>query len=368
MLNSPNHKFKIFGIYRFFLALLVVIGHYHFFLPEEASKTIRLFNLGNVAVMTFFVISGYIMAEANNIFYQNKTLKFIQNRALRIMPLFIVALFLSVIIHFIINEISASKLINSIRTIGDYENLDFTYPKIFTIENLASNFLRLIIWDGLNYLFSIKEHYIFVRYAWAIFIELKFYVLIAIFYILYYRYNKKIIAIIFTVIFSILPLFIIIENIKYSILNFSPFFLTGVFLYYYILEKNILILIGGLGNFSLSIYSLYTFLDVGGENKLFLLVDCFLYSIFTWFIYYLSKFQGTNFVIRIDKILGDLSYPMYINQYAIQIFFLSYQIIENKTLNFIGAIVTLMTVAFIINTSIESKIKIIRNKNRGFNL
>lgn len=80
----------MFGIYRTFLSLLVVIGH--LFGP---------FQLGTYAVFGFYVLSGYLMTYIMQINYGYSfygKLKFAVNRMLRIYPPYFIAILLSITI------------------------------------------------------------------------------------------------------------------------------------------------------------------------------------------------------------------------------------------------------------------------------
>ena len=98
----PKFNYKYFGIFRFILALLVVISHFSVFIPEAYELELKTLGLGNMAVVTFFILSGYVMTESNEVFYKKRTGKFLINRILRIVPPYYMALIFSIFIHYIL--------------------------------------------------------------------------------------------------------------------------------------------------------------------------------------------------------------------------------------------------------------------------
>lgn len=74
--------YRLLGSYRALLALLVVISHTNIYL---AAWVLPL-ALGNVGVFSFFVLSGFVIAEACDVFYPGAPHRFLFNRFLRLYP------------------------------------------------------------------------------------------------------------------------------------------------------------------------------------------------------------------------------------------------------------------------------------------
>ena len=92
-------QYRPFGALRLGLALLVVAQHFQHLLPEDQRTAFHRLGLGAVAVAVFFAISGFVVAEANAVFYPGRPGAFLANRLLRVVPPYFAALALSVLVH-----------------------------------------------------------------------------------------------------------------------------------------------------------------------------------------------------------------------------------------------------------------------------
>ncbi|MDX1429000.1 MAG: hypothetical protein R3282_01880, partial [Rhodothermales bacterium] len=76
------HPYRLFGGYRLSLATMVLLSHSPGFLPAWMIDL----SLGNVGVFSFFVLSGFVIAEALDVFYRGNVRGFAINRFLKIYP------------------------------------------------------------------------------------------------------------------------------------------------------------------------------------------------------------------------------------------------------------------------------------------
>ncbi len=90
--------YRPFGAFRFLLAIMVLLQHGLLLLPNGARETFYQLELGAVAVAVFFAMSGFIVAEATGTFYAGRPAAFLLNRVLRVVPPYLAALALSVLI------------------------------------------------------------------------------------------------------------------------------------------------------------------------------------------------------------------------------------------------------------------------------
>lgn len=338
-------------------------------MPNEIANFLKPLGLGNMAVMGFFVLSGYVIAEANDIFYKNKTFNFAINRFLRIVPPFFMALLFSVLLHYMIFSYDSGLILSALQRLGDYNDLNIAMSNMFTFENISANGLAIIIWVGLNKIFGLTTDYTFVRYAWAVIVEFEFYFIAAIFYYIHYKYNRKIFE--YGLIFLIMALFaysLVYDFEKLRPFSFAPYFLLGIFLYYGISKKNKLAYYGGGISLLLSSYHLYVYVSKGNISSYYILACLLIYLLFVYAIYSLSQKQFSTKTKKIDKFLGDLSYPIYLNQYAIQILFLSVFIEDRGLLIFLTAVITIVIVSFTLSRVVEPLVKNVRDSVRGVKL
>lgn len=306
------------GILRLLLAITVVIAH---------STPIFNLNLlgGQLAVQTFYIISGFYMALILNEKYvgSNGSYKlFISNRLLRLYPIYWVVLLLtigfSIFTYFYSDHTNWGRLTNYFThahtlSLGTWLFLILT--NIFLIFQDLVMFLGLDTVTG-NLFFTSNialsqprlHHFLFVPQAWTIGIEILFY-LIAPFIV-----RKKIILILLLA-FSALALRIIIYKAGY---NFDPwtyrffptellFFLLGI-LNYRIIHLNNKI---KMGESILYIVWFLTIIFTVFYNYLPIPVKLPIYILFITAAIPLVFSLSKNW--KIDRYLGELSYPIYIS-------------------------------------------------------
>lgn len=142
------------GSYRLLLASLVFIAHAY--VITDLLNDI-LFP-GTLAVSLFFVLSGFVIFSAYHSYYEGKPFRFLLNRALRIYPALWVSYFVSVLVIYVFPSPKLHQL-----TLEGY-----TVQDIFlALTAIAAN-LKSTPWGPLPP-------------AWSIHVELKFYVLAAVF-------------------------------------------------------------------------------------------------------------------------------------------------------------------------------------------
>ena len=78
--------------------MMVLLQHGLLLLPGGARETFYQLELGAVAVAVFFSLSGFIVAEATGSFYAGRPAAFLGNRFLRVVPPYLAALALCVLI------------------------------------------------------------------------------------------------------------------------------------------------------------------------------------------------------------------------------------------------------------------------------
>ncbi len=149
------------------MAFLVVLQHfianagplgpiYDYFLPYGA---------GSLAVLVFFCLSGFVIAEAATQVYPDKPVAYLANRFLRIVPHYIVALVTAVAILAAFNTWGTLRF-------PELGHLDLASLHAFDWSNIAANVLGFM--PGVNRFLSFD----FVDVIWAVRVEMVFYFLV----------------------------------------------------------------------------------------------------------------------------------------------------------------------------------------------
>jgi len=351
------------GLIRFFLAISVVLAH---------SGSIFGFSFvgGRAAVQAFYIISGFYMTlilKEKYIGVNSSYKLFISNRLLRLYPIYWVVFILSVLISiyfFYFNESSET----SIRFYVDYYSTMSVGSLLFLVfSNIFLLFQDLVMFLGLdtssgNLFFTpdfretnpMLYKFLFIPQAWTIGVEIMFY-LIAPFLI-----KRKVKTIIVLIVFSFLLRIVLsyfgLKNDPWSYRFFPTeliFFLLGIIGYHLyvqmqnIVKKEYLIFVFG---FIMSFTLLYSFLPFRGKIYIYL----FSFFISTPFVFILSK----NW--KIDRYIGELSYPIYISHILI------YSLMSIFDIDFFkserGLSLTVLTILFsiLLNKLVTNKIEKIR--------
>ncbi len=89
-------SYRLLGGFRLVLALFVVVQHgLRPLAPASIANALEPLELGGVAVLLFFALSGFIVSEAACAFYRDRPLAFGLNRLLSLYPTYLLALLLT---------------------------------------------------------------------------------------------------------------------------------------------------------------------------------------------------------------------------------------------------------------------------------
>jgi peptidoglycan/LPS O-acetylase OafA/YrhL len=158
-----------FGVFRFVLALMVFLQHALHIAPESYVGAWFPLGTGNIGVLVFFAMSGFVIMEAADLFYKDRPISFITNRALRIIPPFLVAMAIIVAIKFLVSVSVGLKT-------GNLATGPTLLPvSVFSFSNIAANFFSII--PGSNLVGLSPDHH-FNEVTWALRIEFLFYLAI----------------------------------------------------------------------------------------------------------------------------------------------------------------------------------------------
>lgn len=323
------------GVFRLFLAILVVLFH-----------ATRYFPFGNFAVNTFFILSGYWIFRMYEEYYSSQKkpyLTFIWSRVLRIYPLYYFCTFLA-FVSIIIN----SKVLN-------HELIDFlSFNKLFSIITIVPY----------NYL---DEK--LLPPAWSLGIEMQFYFLAPLFIYLIRKINIKL----FIIVILLISIF---ANFSHRIISLSViphliFFVIGmtIWLYKPVISKKFLYISLFIIFLVIGIHYVVPFLRdaifmkqtfIGSTNYMF-----FFYSLLPLFfipliIYGLAQ-KSDNF----DRSLGDLSYTVYLFHwipFSVYNYYFAESAVGIRLIGFISYLIILSIGSWAVYVLFEKKVEVLRKK------
>ncbi len=294
------------GILRLLFALTVVVYHAH------EPHGLFLFNQ-QAAILSFFIISGFYMALILDGKYQSK-FSFYASRALRIFPLYWVALCLTIVFGFIKIHLHLGSDETAITHYFQYSTYLSGIPAVSEFINfILRNFTLILTRDYFFIQDNLAPGYLIVNPAWTLQIELMFYVLAP--FLIRIKKNFLLFVLFYaTLFYGIIEPFSIIpqHTLIYSFMKYFLFFLFGMISYRYIynhLKKPkmtklpLVVLI-----FFLLFIVFYQFLPGRILERSFLMGLTY-YIAFAISIPYFFLLTKEN---TFDRFIGELSYPVYI--------------------------------------------------------
>ena len=225
--EATPYAYRHFGSFRLLLASLVMFHHYAQDLaPEPFPRHSIPFELGSIAVLAFFALSGFVITEAVDRVYSGKPIAFIGNRLLRIVPHFVVAVAVSVLLHKVFVVAGDTRL--SPRTIA-FLYLDFRREIAFSATNITSNMVSFLPFT--NHLISSN----FIAVAWAVRVEMAFYgvVFLAVMLAQQFRNQCRLGILLAWALLPFLPLYLLaMRGYGPEMFIFVPYFAFGSALYF----------------------------------------------------------------------------------------------------------------------------------------
>jgi len=366
---SPFVAYRLLGSLRFSLAMMVVLSHtFILTFGDGPLDFIAQIGLGNVAVNGFFVLSGFIIAEAAHLFYSGRPGAFLINRALRLVPPFWAATIVSVLIHAWLSRLGDLKL-------PDYEDLP---ANMFAFDNLLAQITAIIpIFNFNRILDGTREAYYFVRFAWAVFVEFVFYFVYAAAMFCWVWVRGFVSLKTFALAWGggFLMLHLINEYVQpiYWALHYTPYFVLGCALYFVQASRDraakILALIAYVlvgchffryvqGQTNMSIDAIY-----GIARPRVLVASLIMLSV-PVLLMVLASLQVSQRAARVDKWLGDLTYPLYLNHYIVLVAFWS--LVQQRSWSIQVAAITLaLLLSYAMKLAVDVPVASLRDLVRG---
>lgn len=342
---TPSPRYKALGAFRLVLALIVIANH-----GAWAAKGTPIGDLligskfGTAAVLMFFVLSGYVITEAATTFYARRPFAYATNRALKIVPAFVAALILSLMVHLVLK--SQDRLLEGIA----FEGYTAVPSGMFGSVNLTFNVLSVLPLptDFVRWLFA-TDLYLFVRYIWAVQVEVAFYAVVFVIMVSWPRIRRYPLVLLGTFVVASL----IAERATYE-LQFAPYFAIGALVFLGRARVPYFSWFVGAAVALIAVH-LWRFLpNIQAVTMLAALVAAF---------FLLLRLNPAPSMARIDRRLGDLSYALYLNQYAVLVVFSSLSMATGAPV-FVALIVCGLAVSLAMYVLIEAPLVQIRSRIR----
>ena len=340
--------YHCFGTLRFGLALLVVLQHFQHLLSPPARWPFRTLGLGVVAVGVFFVLSGFIVAEALATFYDGRPAAFLLNRLLRVVPPYVAAVALSVLAHALLSQA------------GLLQPWDYPAPANPLDPGLiGAAFLALIpgARDG--------QAFEFIPFVWSLRVETAFYIAAAIVAALTTniadagtRRGVAVGTLGAAMCGFLLSLFVRVPLILLDV----PFFVLGVCMHASASMPRWSFRFGVGGLAVATCVALARLPQPAGRNAALQIMLLLPMLALMWRLARRSAVQAQ--LLRLDRQLGALSYPLYLNHYVVGLVLFDVSA-ERGTLIYLIAVGISLCIAACMHRFVEAPISRLRDHVRG---
>ena len=339
--------YRPLGALRLGLALLVVCQHQLHLLPPSWRGLFYDTEMGVVAVAVFFVISGFIVAEALTTFYAGRPWAFLGNRALRLLPCYLASLALAAIVQGMLYR--AGRLV----PLNGSLLLPPLHPAV-----LASGVLEIL--PGLQPRYMIGYDFSLVPFAWTLRVESAFY-LAAFLAVLAAARWRAAIAVAITMGYAGFALFLL-RGHGPQLLLFIPFFLAGTAIFAW--RRRGGGAAGALACCALLCLAVAFPLWIQRGHPVLARQLALLGALLAMFLGLVAQ-PGTSAAYRRwDRRAGDLSYPLYVGHGAVLIALADAALPKGPALYAAGLALSL-ALAWALHLAVEVPMRNRRNRLRG---
>lgn len=331
------------GALRFGLAVLVTAQHFQHLLPVPRRAVFDHGGFGAVAVAVFFTLSGFVVAEANALFYAGRPGAFLANRLLRLAPPYAAALALSVCVHAALARAGALRL-------WDYA----ATPAPLSWAHLASGALGLV--PGLH--LAVADPFEFIPFAWSLRAEMAFYAALAAVLLLAGRAGRALVPA--CMIGVLAGCALLLRPGHPSLLSCAPMFLLGAG--FYLARRGaagarrvfwvLCLPVAGLG-----------FASWVQHGHPYLTAQLALCGALLLLAAWLARRRVPARLAAWDRVLGDLSYPLYLNHYAVGLVFTA--LLPRGAAAYAAGLAVSVLVAWAMMRAVDRPMRRLRDRVRG---
>lgn len=372
---SPHYR--PLGAYRFLLAAMVAVSHTHLLAGGRLSAVLGPLGLGNMAVMSFFVLSGFVIAEAIATYYRGRPGAFLVNRLLRIFPPFVVALVFSLLVHWALVQFADLRVFDPLS--------DSQRSLMFTARNILANALCLVVIYGLSHLGLVLD-YLFVRFVWAVAVELHFYYVAATLLfcsgLVSIRKAETRLPLLWWGVAVLLATLFVLSMVSPQKLLFYavwiPYFALGVAIFHLVADdeeaKTDALNTGFLVRHRWRIWGALAVIGVNWHAYAYMSknpanwagVGLAILNLLAAALFFLGRSTASGRKKAIDRWFGDITYPLYLNHYAVSIATLSLVPQELRGIAlFLANLAACIVLSLVLSSLSEPFTRSIRNRIRG---
>jgi peptidoglycan/LPS O-acetylase OafA/YrhL len=365
--------YRAFGGFRLLLALVVVVSHGAWIAEGTGLGGLLIGGrFGSAAVLTFFVLSGYVMSEAVTTFNSGRPRSFAVNRMLKIVPPFLAALVLSVAVHGI--ALQTGGLLQGIA----FEGYSSVPKEMFTASNLLQNLAAIVPFAPLDMMRSwMGDRYLFVRYIWAVQVEMEFYAILFVLLLAQPMIGSRLgrggriacVAAAIALVMANQLLFRFSGSLQYA-----PYFALGALVYFHspampqlrlpLVATCLLIGVHQL-QFIFGVTPLAPGWFAPLSDPMKWRSSLLLAVLLIGFV----ALQGVRLprgLARLDRRLGDLSYPIYLNHYTVLVAYAAWIPKQmSPTWGLLGVVAVAMVLAAVTQYLVERPMAAWRDRVRG---
>jgi peptidoglycan/LPS O-acetylase OafA/YrhL len=332
------------------LALLVLLQHVGHVGPAGMQENWS-WATGSVAVLVFFVLSGFVITEAAEKVYWGRPLQFAANRVLRIMPQYVMSLALSIGAIAMAVALVPGFLPNRL--------VPYAEDQILTLRNMIANLLMILPGYG-------QDRPPFIPYVWALRVEVFFYGLLAM--TLWIGIYQRRLSYITLLIVAALMFAAALNQMGPGLFAFLPYFALGIAAYFTTRAPSwpsygVTVALFALCLWTCIEISMPSFLPERQLTEVHNSVHLILFFILTLIFLILIGVKLPEHWNLIDRRIGDLSFPLYLQQYVVLVF--AYIFLPASYWTVAAVIVLSLAVAWLSDLAVETPIRMLRDKIRG---
>lgn len=311
-----SDQYRYFGAFRLLLALMVVTQHAVGPLgPSALSAAIVPLEVGGVAVLLFFVLSGFIVVEAASLFYEGRAPAFLTNRIIRIYPPYVAAVLLTVLVTEAVIRLGGGEAAVALFYGSSDHSLRNVLMSLISVVPFATKALEP---SGTQPILVL---------AWALRIELVFYAVVFCALLAGRALHQPLARMLGVIGVGMLGFYAVnFAALKGGGLEYTPYFVFGVSIYYAITPASARRRLLAAGLVAMSGFLIAAHIagqsmlheKAGFARDLPLQLAIFTAGIAIWLaLVFAPRFRPVGAGLRrFDQMLGDMTYPLYLTHMA----------------------------------------------------